>query len=78
MQIYQNLIVSTNFILNDPVPMFGTKTSNSTLRNLAFTQGRHSNEYNRTRRADETKTDDIIAIAEGEVAFLIDDVIVVC
>lgn len=49
MQTYQNLIGSTNFILNDSVTVFGTKTSNSTLRNLAFTQGRHSNEYNRAR-----------------------------
>lgn len=49
MQTYQNLIGSTNFILNDSVPVFGTKTSNSTLRNLAFTQGRHSNEHNRAR-----------------------------
>lgn len=88
MQIYQNLIVSTNFILNDSVPVFGTKTSNSTLRNLAFTQGRHSNEYNRARTGDETQTmldrktkdafltDDVITMCWGyEVAFLADDVI---
>lgn len=75
MQTYQNLIVSTNFILNDSVPVFGTKTSNSTLRNLAFTQGRHSNEYNRARTADETKT---MLDRKTKDAFLTDDIITMC
>lgn len=74
MQTYQNLIVSTNFILNDSVPMFGTKTSNSILRNLAFTQGRHSNECNRARTANETKT---VLDRKTKDAFLTDDVIVI-